>query len=103
VIQDLESPRIGTGRLMARVRAVKVPRFRDEFEAHLRIAEEVAARVRSHEIRASQLSAEILKLKTSLDETVDKLYHISNGDSEFIARTLEDLVRTELGDAHDDG
>src|SRR4029077_5485766 len=77
---DREKPTIGSGRLMAKVRAVEVPRFDAEWDRHLEIVREVGATVERHEKRANAIGVEIAADERKIDDAVYGLFGLASSE-----------------------
>ncbi|MFZ0699895.1 MAG: TaqI-like C-terminal specificity domain-containing protein, partial [Thermoplasmata archaeon] len=75
-LDDRETPTLGSGRLMSKIRSVKVPRFDPDWERHLEVVREMVTTVERHEKRAEEISAEIKAEEREIDLTVYGLYRL---------------------------
>lgn len=76
-IHDLPNPKLGSGRLMAKIRGIQIPRLDDDWETNLTRIADVGAKLKEHEERVASLSRDIRKREKEIDEMVYSLYAIT--------------------------
>ncbi len=80
VLEDRDESGVGSGRLLSKIRAIAIPRFDPDWEAHLKIVREVVETVEQHEARASKLKIEIAAEARGIDSKVFLLYQLDKSD-----------------------
>jgi len=85
VLEDREKPTVGAGRLMSKIRAVPVPRFDSDWDAHLKVVEEIVSTIEGHEASARKLRSDIAAEEQQIDSEVFRLYGLNQSEVAAIA------------------
>lgn len=79
-IRDLDEPRLGSGRLMAKVKSTPIPRFDSDWETHLSKVDDVVSKLAQHEERVISLRRSSEELEADIDRAVYDLYGLAPDD-----------------------
>jgi len=79
-VRDLPEPQLGSGRIMAKIRSAPIPRFDNEWDAHLAKLSEIVSKLTKHESRVMNLRRSILETEADIDRQVYELYGLSEED-----------------------
>jgi len=80
VVRDRERPDLGSGRLMAKLRAIEIPRFDADWNRHLEIVREIVATVQRHEAAIKGLNLAIEIAEAAIDHEVYALFGLDDAD-----------------------
>jgi type I restriction-modification system DNA methylase subunit len=80
VLADREKPDLGSGRPMAKLRAIEIPRFDADWTRHLEIAREVVAIARRHQTGTRELTRAIEVAEAAIDREVYALFGLDETD-----------------------
>jgi hypothetical protein len=102
VVRDRERPDLGSGRLMAKLRAIEIPRFDADWTRHMKIVRDVVATVQQHEAAIEELTRAIEVSEAAIDREVYALFGLDEADVErllaFHPRADEPVVDEDGSD-----
>jgi hypothetical protein len=109
VLRDREKPEIGSGRPLAKLRAIEIPRFDTDWARHLEIVSDVVATLRRHETKITDLTRAIGVAEASLDREVYALFGLDEVEvaqmlafQPRVGEALVDVVGSEPSEAEED-
>jgi type I restriction-modification system DNA methylase subunit len=84
VLKDRESPSVGAGRLMTKIRSIRIPRFDPDWETHLGVVREIVSLVERHEARTKELETRVAAEERGIDSEVYRLYGLDQAEIDAI-------------------